>query len=725
MPSSSPTGKPTDQPSFPPTGSPYYPDWTNSEQLCINDGATPEYMKILQSANYLYMDKQECCEEHFSWRVRQCMDNDEPVYYRDGSSSICIKGETRDDYDIAFDTLEECCKEQMVGRVWMFAIKSQGSRIRYTIDLNEFAEPTNCQDADAIAKRMQEAMAPAMPSGTTILVVGLGAVTIENDVAFGTTQCGGSLAGQSYQGSWSLGVDYTDPPGTTTYATFRVFRECTSSGCTDAQSVQTLYDTTYQSMLAYAQGSMTQDIFNAAGTSPAVKQLQFVVVDSTSMTSDGTYKDPRNEEENLIEASSLTVEGELSVTGFDSSSLDAAELTEAISYFQAALETTLGLSYPVKVTDIVDGKIIYEILITADSSSDAVAAASSIETSLATDATRADIASYAVSEASSSPLASTFNAGFVIDANTETASTEIPVAKLTVEGQLATNQANFGSGDESYLEEAIYEVLLGKGVISGGDKVEVTGYVVGGVITYEVISYVDAASNVKAQTDSIISQLTQTSTTDQIAAAANSSPGCCTLTFNVLESIHLSTTGVPTRGWWPDWNWGESTCKTGGTVPAFMNLQYGQYFSNSKRECCEQWFPYDLKGCVGPTTGGSTKEFFLPNWTNLNDDCYKKLERDMDAWELADSYGSLEECCEKRFPYNFAGCCSAPGLGGCSLSTKTLYYPKDGKCVGGSEGEMEGYQKTFAEDSVRECCNANFWWNKKQCCQDSGGCPLG
>jgi len=49
------------QPSFPPTGSPYYPDWTNSEQLCINDGATPEYMKILQSANYLYMDKQECC----------------------------------------------------------------------------------------------------------------------------------------------------------------------------------------------------------------------------------------------------------------------------------------------------------------------------------------------------------------------------------------------------------------------------------------------------------------------------------------------------------------------------------------------------------------------------------------------------------------------------------------------------------------------------------------
>jgi hypothetical protein len=63
----------------------------------------------------------------------------------------------------------------------------------------------------------------------------------------------------------------------------------------------------------------------------------------------------------------------------------------------------------------------------------------------------------------------------------------------------------------------------------------VTGYE-GGVITYEVISYVDAASNVKAQTDSIISQLGQTSTTDQIADVANSSPGCCTLTFQVFQS---------------------------------------------------------------------------------------------------------------------------------------------------------------------------------------------
>lgn len=41
------------------------------------------------------------------------MGNDNPVYYRDGWTSTCKKGETRDDYDVAFDTLKECCEKQV------------------------------------------------------------------------------------------------------------------------------------------------------------------------------------------------------------------------------------------------------------------------------------------------------------------------------------------------------------------------------------------------------------------------------------------------------------------------------------------------------------------------------------------------------------------------------------------------------------------------------------
>ena len=432
---------------------------------------------------------------------------------------------------------------------------------------------------------------------------------------------------------------------------------------------------------------------------------------------------PLNDEDTLIEATSFTVEGELSVTGFDASSLDTAGKAEAISFFQAALETTLeseGLSYPVKVTDIVDGKIMYETFIAADSSSDASAAVSSIETELANDATRIAIASNAVSEASSSSIASTFNSGFVIDANTQTAITEIPVAKLIVEGQFLTNQVSFGSSDESYLEKAIYEVLLDQGVVSEGGRVEVTGYD-GGLITYEVVSYVDVASNVKSKAESIASQITQSSTIAQIASVANSSPGCCTFAFSVLDSSHLSTSGVPSRGWWPDWDFGESTCTNGGKTPSYMSRNYDLYFSESKRECCEQWFSYNLKGCVGPSIEGATKEYFVPNWVDYN--CNKKQEGDMDEWQLADTFESLEECCKKRFPYSFTECCSASGSDECGLSSEILYFPRKGKCVGETASAMDQYEILYSESSVRECCASNFWWKTlRVCCIEAGGC---
>jgi len=279
MPSSHPTGKPTDQPSFPPTGSPYYPDWMFNSQVCINDGAAPEYMKTIQAMNYIYKDKQECCETHFSWRVRQCMGNDSPVYYRDGPTSTCKKGETRDDYDVAFDTLKECCENQVYWDVYGCMQSSpKVLEFEYSLDFEELVEPLSCQEADTIAKRIEDAMDPHMPSGTTVIVVGIGAATISGDIVSGTTSCGGSLAGQSYQGAWSLTADYSIPPGITTSVKFHVSTECSSSGCTDAQSVKTLYDTTYQSLFLYAQATMTQDIIKAAGASPAVPQLQHAAI---------------------------------------------------------------------------------------------------------------------------------------------------------------------------------------------------------------------------------------------------------------------------------------------------------------------------------------------------------------------------------------------------------------------------------------------------------------
>ena len=63
-----PSESPSAEPSAPPTGQLYYPDWENVEQICVNDGATPEYMNKIQRDNYLYTSKEECCQVS----VRRC-----------------------------------------------------------------------------------------------------------------------------------------------------------------------------------------------------------------------------------------------------------------------------------------------------------------------------------------------------------------------------------------------------------------------------------------------------------------------------------------------------------------------------------------------------------------------------------------------------------------------------------------------------------------------------
>ena len=569
-----------------------------------------------------------------------------------------------------------------------------------------------------MAVRVQDAMAPAMPSGTTILVKRFGGLSIENDVAFGTIQCEGE----------PVGLDFI---------LVHVFVECASSGCTDNASVQSLFDSTFQSLLNYAQGSMAQDIVNAAGETPVVPQLEQIAVDSSTMSLVENFKDPRMVEDPLIYATSLTIEGELSVTGFDSSSFDAAQKALAISFFQAALKTTLeseGFSYLTKVTSMLDGKIMYEIFITADSSSEAEAEASSIETSLAADVTRVAIVTNASSEASGSSIESAFNSDYQIDGNTETSKTEIPVAKLTIEGTspylwLRPPNALFDEIYDPYMEKAMYEILVERGIIDEGSKIKVTGRSSNtDSLTWEITLYVDTASNLQAKADSIVfaEDFFDCGTDPHCVATdvggkVEASLPPPTIFFQINDFYHSSTTGLPSRGWWPNWEFSDNTCKNGGKVPSYMNRSPNEYFSDSKRECCEHWFPYDVKGCVGPTTGGSTTEFFVPNWVDFN--CAKKLEKEMDEWELNDTFGSLEECCKKRFSYAYATCCSAPGLDGCSLSTETLYFPRDGKCVEGSEGEMETYELSFAEKSVRKCCTSNFWWvTERKCCEDSGGC---
>lgn len=167
-PSVSPTDAPSSSPSDPPTGSLYYPDWIHETQVCINDGLDPVFMKELQRDNYLYRSKEECCENHFWWRITQCMDNDHPMYYSNGS--YCEQKVEFEDWESKFtpgdwgasdlfETLDQCCTAKFWWDVpGCMAASPKEMVFELTFDVRGLIEPAICQDADTIGNALEVAL---------------------------------------------------------------------------------------------------------------------------------------------------------------------------------------------------------------------------------------------------------------------------------------------------------------------------------------------------------------------------------------------------------------------------------------------------------------------------------------------------------------------------------------------------------------------------------------
>jgi hypothetical protein len=589
----------------------------------------------------------------------------------------------------------------------------------YTVDFMQVAEPENCQDADTMAKRVREGMASGVPSGSSIEVVAIGDVTLSNDIAAGTTECGGSLAGQPYLGNWNQGTDYSEIPAETTTIKFRVTTVCSDTSCGSDSASQALYDTTFNSLRTYALGSMTGDILIEAAENPAVKALQYVIVDGSSVTAAGSYTTNNPEEgESIVEASSLSVQGELTLDSTPTFASPEDE-TLASAFYESAIQATLdsqGLSTGVyvEVTGITaDGKVEYIVHINSATSADANTASSSIQTAIGQ--SLSDIETTVQQEAAANQaVTDAFGGNFGITSNTEISSSEVTVAQVTVQGDLITQDLGFGSADEPFLVEAIYEVLFNKGAIPEGSEVEITGYDGSGVIEYTITMYLDEASDLGAQTTELESELTNASTLTLIADTAEALPGSTLSSFSILAGVVNDTTGVPAGEWYPNWASGEDTCVNDNKAPGYMT---NIFMSSSKQKCCEQWFSYATKTCVGSTDGGgSTKIVYVPDWSDMT--CQAKQEKDLTAWEETEALDTLDDCCTKRLSFNLHQCCStAPG---CQSSNDVVYYPKDGKCIGGSKKSLGPYEQLVAKDSAADCCENNYWWEKSECCNASG-----
>lgn len=99
----------------------FYPDWSGTNEGCIDDGNQPAYMTD-NAVNYLFSQLEDCCMEHYQWMYNDCVGKASTatsgLYYPDFSDpkNICKNDGAQPQYMNnspsvwMHDTLKgECC----------------------------------------------------------------------------------------------------------------------------------------------------------------------------------------------------------------------------------------------------------------------------------------------------------------------------------------------------------------------------------------------------------------------------------------------------------------------------------------------------------------------------------------------------------------------------------------------------------------------------------------
>jgi hypothetical protein len=536
-------------PSESPTGSLYYPDWINDSQVCLNDGADPEYMLQVQRENYLYRSKEECCENHFWWRIQQCMGNDISMYYSNGS--YCDQKVTFEDWESKFtpgtwessdlfETLKECC----VAKFWYdiegcIDASPKELTFSFNIDVMNIIVPIYCQDADIMGNALEIALNIGLGSESTATVTAIGCATLSRNADTGSTECGGCLTGSysgDYDGTYPDG--YYSSSGSTTIS---VDVSTKSADCTDSACLASLYNAIIADFSAFVtSGDLSTEIVTyAANREPPIPELWNALAVTSSFSTTGSYTDPFNDPNGVVSSTTVTTTGTLSVSGLPTIT-SSAELQEATALFETAITDTLQAEGAiVTVTGFSDGVVQYEITMNVDSSTDATTAVSSINTSLTQSATLSSITTAVQTSSSESTLSMT---SLSVNSNAAGTATETESIKSTSTGSLTTDVDLTGLSDaevdmvETYFEDAMTEKLLAEGVLSEGSYVTVTG-ITNGVVEYQITMYNDPSADVGSIVANIDSTLSESSTLTAIQDAVVSDSS------GVVESTSITTTG--------------------------------------------------------------------------------------------------------------------------------------------------------------------------------------
>ena len=221
-------------------------------------------MKELQKLNYIYIDKEKCCEQHFWWRILQCMGNERPMYHSNGQhceiKTFFEDHESNSPTDwtatTLFETLGECCREKFW---WDIDGCLDGSpkkmTFKFSININGLIQPHICQDADRIANALEVAANVGFrdEGETNAFVTSIGCLDLARTNSYepgagsmidgGFTKCRGNcLTGNTFIGDYdgTRTGDYWNTTGKVTLVEFDVHHM--GSNCESYLCFQTRYN---------------------------------------------------------------------------------------------------------------------------------------------------------------------------------------------------------------------------------------------------------------------------------------------------------------------------------------------------------------------------------------------------------------------------------------------------------------------------------------------------
>lgn len=485
---------------------------------------------------------------------------------------------------------------------------------------------------------------------------------------------------------------------------------CDASACASSASIDALYSKILSDFTLFVTSARLQtEISNwAYERVPPVPELWFTQVDTTSLSTDGTFTNPLSDSQDTIEATVATTTGALSVPSFVTPADDAAE-AEAKVYFEVALSSALGANLPdgavVTVKSIENGVVSYAITMEVDSSTDASVAAASISTSLANTSTLNSITASVTAAFSSSPSPTLLNAmsGVTVASNTAGATTESILAKVTTSGQLTTNLHALSPGDITAFENAIAIALTQAGALPQGATVTVSGIDGSGVVSFTVALLLPVESDNAERIRDINSKLSSASTLTVI------SNNVALPSLAISGFVGGETGGVSFRKWYPDWSTAESYCKNDGDQSPFMNNAANKeyYLFATKSECCAAWFS-SATDCDDPPDPNAEK--YVPVYSEKS--CSKKKVKDLETYDR-DRFETLDECCSNKFSYSKKECCGD----GCTASGEIVYLPdwSTNKCLAQSKQTLSEYEETPSYTSKVACCKDQFNWEGSGC----------